>query len=351
MRLLMLTNPGANRVYAAQAATMAAAELSVCAPGATEVEPRTVAGVEYLGFSSEALEGSEEEQAAALHQIGRQSTFLALFEDRTDGLLRPIEVADPDYFEDDLVTIPKYPGKTNEQFTRLLLNVTLAAMERPLDERSTVLDPLAGRGTTLTTAWSAGLNAAGVEVDEKAVEQMAAFLKTYLRRGHFKHKADTVPVRREGKSIGRKFEATVHLGERDLTMGVFTGDTRSSAKLWGKKRFDAVVTDAPYGIVHGSRSDVVGTTGKRDRSPAGLLKGSVGVWARQLKDGGALGLSWNTHGLRREDLVEIVEEAGLVVKDDGPWLGFSHRVDASIQRDVLVAVKPAGDASEAAADH
>ncbi len=350
MRLLMLTHPGANRVYATHATKLAAAELAVCAPGATEVEPRTVAGVAYLGFQTAALEGTDEERTVALRQIARQSTFLALFEETAEGLLRPIEVADPDDFPDDLTSIPKYPGKTNEQFTRLLLNVTLAAVERPLTEKSTVLDPLAGRGTTLTTAWTAGLNAAGVEVDEKAVEQMAAFLKTYLRRGHYKHTAAMVPVRREGKSLGRKFEATAHLGDRDLTMGVFTGDTRSSAKLWGKKHFDAIVTDAPYGVVHGSRSDVVGTTGKRDRSPAGLLKGSIGVWAHQLKVGGALGLSWNTHGLKRDDLVAMVEEAGLVVKDDGPWRGFEHRVDSSIQRDLLVAVKPATPSPVAEAD-
>lgn len=342
MRLLMLANPGANRVYAAHAMTLAASELAVCAPGAREVAPRTLAGVEYLGFETDALDGPADERTQALRLIARQSTFLALFEELPDGLLRPVEVADPDLFEDDLVTIPKYQGKTNEQFTRLLLNVTLAAVQRALDEHSTVLDPLCGRGTTLTTAWTAGLNAAGVEVDEKSVEQMSAFLKTYLRRKRLKHKADMVPVRREGKSLGRKFEATVHLADRDLTMGVFTGDTRSSAKLWGKRRFDAVVTDAPYGVVHGSRTDVVGTTGKRDRSPAGLLKGSIGVWAHQLKDGGALGLAWNTHGLDRADLVAMVEETGLVVMDEGPWLGFEHRVDASIQRDVLVAVKPLG---------
>ena len=36
-------------------------------------------------------------------------------------------LAREDRFDDDLLTIPKYPGKTNEQFTRLLLNVTLAS--------------------------------------------------------------------------------------------------------------------------------------------------------------------------------------------------------------------------------
>ncbi len=346
MRLLMLARPGANRVYAGQATALAVAELAVCAPGARDVAPRTVAGVDYVGFESDALDGDGPGRGAALRRIARQSTFLALFEEDAGGLLRPIEVPRVDVFDDDLVTIPKYPGKTNEQFTRLLLNVTLAAVRRPLGRGATVLDPLCGRGTTLTTAWTFGLDAAGVEVDAKAVEQFSAFLKTYLRRKRIKHHADMVPVRREGKSLGRKFEATVHLPERDLTMGVFTGDTRSSGRLWGKRTFDAVVTDAPYGVVHGSRSDVVNTTGKRDRSPAGLLKGGLPVWAAQLKPGGALGLSWNTYGLAREDLVAMATDAGLDVLDDGPWREFSHRVDSAIHRDVLVAVKPSAHTAD-----
>lgn len=355
MRLLMLTNPSANRVYASQGTQLATAELQICLPEAYDVRHHRLAGVDYVGFDLDTP--GPELSPEVMARIGRQSTYLALFEHidppagngaepaspeeaAGTGLLRPIIVADPHVFDDDLLTIPKYYGKTNEQFTRLLLNLTLAAMERPLDEDTTVLDPLCGRGTTLTAAWALGLHGAGVEVEAKSVEQFAAFLKTYLRRKRIKHRAEMVPVRRDGKALGRKLEASAHVDGRDLTLGVFTGDTRSAAKLWGRKKFDAVVTDAPYGVVHGSRSDVVGTTGKRDRSPAGLLKGGLGVWASQLKSGGALGLSWNTLGLSREDLADMVTEAGLVVHDEAPWQDFAHRVDSSIHRDLLVATKP-----------
>jgi hypothetical protein len=57
-----------------------------------------------------------------------------------------------------------------------------------------------------------------------------------------------------------------------------------------------------------------------------------------LKPGGALGLSWNTYGLSRERLVELAAAAGLRPLDVGAYREFSHRVDSSIQRDILVAV-------------
>lgn len=328
-RFLLLLSPSANRVYAGETARLARAELELTAPFAHGVGNSEVAGLSYLSFDAEGLDD------AALATLAHQSAALGLF-GVSGELLAPTQLPGSGLLDDDLVTIPKYQGKTNEQFTRLLLNLTLAAADHrpgPLD----ILDPLSGRGTTLETAWIAGHNAFGVEGDEKAVEAMAAYLKTWLRRKRLKHTADMTPVRREGKSIGKRFDAELKLPERTLKLTVFTGDTRTSAKLYGKKKFDAVVTDAPYGVVHGSHTDVRGHAGERDRSPAGLLREALPVWASQLKPGGALGLSWNTHGLTREDLVTMMSDAGLTPLDDGAWREFSHRVDSSIQRDILVA--------------
>ena len=174
----------------------------------------------------------------------------------------------------------------------------------------------------------------------RTAEQMAAFYKTYLRRGRIKHKADVTAVRRDAKTIGQRFDATLTTLDRRLQVTAFTGDTRDSASLFGKKRFDAIVTDAPYGVAHGSRTDVRGVSGRRDRSAAGLLREAVPVWAGQLMHGGALGLSWNTLGLAREDLAGHLTDAGLVVQEGGAWERFAHRVDSSIRRDLIVAVKP-----------
>ena len=130
-------------------------------------------------------------------------------------------------------------------------------------------------------------------------------------------------------------------GERQ-SLELFAADTLATADLFGKRRFDVIVTDAPYGVTHGSRAGGAragGPAGGRDRSPGALLEAAVPVWVSVLRTGGALGIAWNTHGLSRADLAAICTGAGLTVCDDGPYLELAHRVDAGIRRDVLVARK------------
>ena len=330
---LILVTPSANRVFAGQAAALSATELEICAgPAARVSRVESLAGVDYIGFDTD-------DYAAVSAVVARLSSAYAIFE-TVGELLRPVELMKTDRFTDDLVTIPKYQGKTNEQFTRMLVNITAASMTRRPSEAITLLDPLAGRGTTLSVGLTLGYDVAGVESDVKAVEAYAAFLKTYLRRKRLKHKASIDPVRREGRSLGRRLQldVTPEGGGRQQQLTVFTGDTRQSAALLGKRKFDLVVADAPYGVVHGAADR--GDHGRRDRSPAALLADALPVWAGQLKHGGALGISWNTYGLTREELTAIAEAAGLEPLDDGPYLQLSHRVDASIFRDVFIARKP-----------
>lgn len=335
---VILLAPSANRVYAGHADALSAAELAIMAgrhgAAAPAVEPVTLAGVSYLRIVAEELDDG------LRSAISRLSALFAVFRREGDALL-PVMIERPDLFDDDLVGIPKYPGKTNEQFTRLLMNVTLASIARDTGPTFSILDPLCGRGTTLSTGLILGHDVAGVDADLKAIQAYAAFLRTYLRRKRLKHTAEMSPVRREGKGIGRRLDVEVTPEGRDekRRLTVFSGDTRQSAVLYGKRKFDAVVTDAPYGIVHGSQTDVRGDSGTRDRSPAGLIGEALSVWASQLRSGGAIGLSWNTFGLSREKLTGLSVEAGLTPLQDGPYLRFGHRVDSSISRDIFVAVK------------
>lgn len=333
---LILLAPSANRVYAGSADQLVAAELTIMLGLDRDlaVTPIRLAGVGYLGLAVDDLD------PATTAALGRLSALFAVFRREHDHLL-PVEIVRPDQFDDDLVSIPKYPGKTNDQLTRLLVNVTLASMARRPDGPTSILDPLCGRGTTLSTGMILGHDVAGVEADLKAIEAYAAYLRTYLRRARLKHSVELSPVRREGRSIGRRLDVAVTppAGSRRLALTVFSGDTRSSADLFGKRTFDAIVTDAPYGVVHGSHSDVRGVAGKRDRSAAGLLGEALPVWSGQLRTGGALGLSWNTLGLTRERLCALATGAGLRPLDTGPYLQFAHQVDSSIRRDVFVAVK------------
>lgn len=350
---VLLLAPSSNRVYAGLAPEITRAELEVLAAadqaghGLVDVGTVQIAGVPYVRATFD--------RAPPPGLLGRMSAAFAAFEvvETGDGdLLRPVLLTRPELLDDDLLTIPKYPGKTNEQLTRTLLNLTLASasVSREPDRPTCVLDPMAGRGTTLSCALALGCDAVGVEIDRHEVEAYAAFLTTWLRRKRLKHQIDLHPLRRHGSHVADVLEAQLSPSREAYAAGqrqhltLFAADTLATADLLERRRVDVVVTDAPYGIHHGSRTSAGrgGPTAAaaRDRSPAELLEAALPVWGSVLRAGGAVGIAWNTHGLRRADLAAICVAAGLEVRDGGPWLRFAHRVDAGIHRDLLVAVKP-----------
>ena len=211
IRYALLVVPSANRVYAGHAPRLTAAELSAFAADGfagelREITETALAGVPYLGFTADAPLAETE-----LAYLSRVSTAYALFEVEGDRL-RPVALPGSLRYDDDLITIPKYPGKTNEQFTQLLLNLTVLASSRAsemLTRRLFVLAPLCGRGTTLHLALRYGYDAIGIEADGGQVDAYAAFLRTWLRRKRLKHRVDTHPVRQGGRRVARRLEATV----------------------------------------------------------------------------------------------------------------------------------------------
>jgi tRNA G10 N-methylase Trm11 len=269
-----------------------------------------------------------------LAYLGNASAAYALF--TVEGeLLRPVALTRLEHFDDDLITIPKYAGKTNEQFTKLLLNVTiLAGSAAPglLDRRLRVFDPLCGRGTTLNQALTYGYDAAGMDLDGKDYEAYSAFIRTYLQRKRIKHKAEAGPVRRERRVVGRRLKVSLP----DSTLDVVCADTTSAGDFFRPGSFDAIVTDAPYGVQHGSRTVAAGLR----RSPLDLLEAAVPVWAPLLRPGAALGIAVNTLVARRADVGAILAGAGLEVLDDEAYARFEHRVDQAITRDIVVARAP-----------
>jgi hypothetical protein len=329
---LVLLAPSSNRVYAGHAPAITAAEaeivVSAAAPGGfVAATPTSVAGVPYLAVDLAEDVGPE--------VLGGLAATYAVFA-REGDLLRPVEAPDGEHLDDDLLTIPKYPGKTNEQLTRTLLNVTVAAAELRHRSRLTVLDPLAGRGTTLSWALTLGYDAMGLEVERREVETYAAFLTTWLRRKRLKHRIGVTTLRRSGQRLAEVLEAQI--GRDDpQSLVLYAADTLKTAELLQRRRVDVVVTDAPYGVAHGSRGS---SHGGRDRSPTELIAAALPVWVSVLRPGGAVGISWNTHGLTRKAMAALCTDAGLEVCDDGPYTRFAHRVDAGILRDLLVARKP-----------
>jgi hypothetical protein len=347
-RYALLILPSANRVYSGTAIALTQAELevfsrSVLGGRITGIGAEVIGGVPYVTFSGDL---DETRDAAVLAQL---SAIYALYQVR-HGLLRPLMINTTGRLDDDLVTIQKYPGKTNEQFTRLLLNVTLlssALAPGLLDRQFAVLDPLCGRGTTLNQALRLGFDAAGVEHDRKDFEAYATFIKTWLKRKKLKHHADyDGPVRRDGQVIGRRLQLRLAADRDDYKAGltqlldVVNADTTRTPEFFRPATFDLVVTDAPYGVQHGSTAGAGGGPRRLARSPLDLLAAAVPGWAGLLRDGGALGLAWNTLVAPRAEAARILAQSGLEVLDDGPYGEFAHRVDQAIRRDILIARRP-----------
>src|SRR5580700_5864589 len=215
-RYALLILPSANRVYAGASTALTRAELeifnhAVLGGRLSEVSDTTIGGVPYVTFTAADVSAGH----AAL--LANLSPIYALFGVEGD-LLRPVPLEPLDRFDDDLITIPKYQGKTNEQFTKLLLNVTLLASAFApefLDRKFAVIDPLCGRGTTLSQALMYGFDAAGLDLDQKDFDAYATFIQTWLKGKRIKHHAELGPVRRERQVVARRLRISLAAARSD----------------------------------------------------------------------------------------------------------------------------------------
>lgn len=336
MRYALLVSPSTNRVYAQSSGALAVAELQVISAqvlgGAlTEIEPQTLGSVGYVTFRADALD------ELAHGWLSNLAATFALFGLDDAGKLSPFDLQRWDQLDSDLVSIQKYSGKTNEAFTKLLLNVTLAASAFASERRAlSVLDPLCGRGTTLNQALMYGFHATGVELDKKDFEAYALFIQRWVKDKRLKHHAVMGHVKGHSKldlelgSTKERFKA----GDT-LRLSYVSADTHAIAEVFQPRSFDLIVTDAPYGVQHGAQA---GDT--TSRKPFDLLASAVPIWRATLRPGGAIGIAWNNLVLRREKLAQLLTDHGLVVCTTPAHETFEHRVDTSIQRDLIVARAP-----------
>jgi hypothetical protein len=335
--------PAANRVYAESSMALLAGELRVFDLAAlggvlADITEFSLGGVPYITFRAPEL---TEDQIDLLSNL---STLYALFEVR-DEWLRPVALHRLDSFDSDLLTIQKYAGKTNELFTKLLLNLTALATDSPGElstEKLRVLDPVCGRGTTLNQAMMYGFDAAGIDVDGRDFDEYAKFIRTWLKNKRLKHSAEVAPIRRNKAHVGRRLDVTLGVTKERYQAGdtvklaYVQADTVRANEFFRSGAFDLVVADAPYGVQHGSHKG-----GERlNRSPTELLTEALPAWVSLLRPGGAVGISWNVHVAKRVELTTLLADAGLDVLDSPEYQAFQHRVDQAIMRDLVLARKP-----------
>ncbi|MCL1857782.1 MAG: hypothetical protein FWF92_00935 [Oscillospiraceae bacterium] len=339
IKYAVLQNPGHNRVYFNSSGKLAKNELSALFwDNITEIKEELFGGIEYITFFSENKLSEEN-----IILLSRLSFVYAIFEVADSNLFLPVTKNHSYFFGDDLNMILKYSGKTNEIFTRMIINLAVFAsgFKNKFLETLNLLDPVCGKGTTVFDGLICGYNSYGIDLSEKLINESSQFLKKYLETGRYKHSLKEEKISGIGCE-NKAFKSQRHLFDvaknkvdqkenKNLTCEFIGGDARNINKYYKKNNFHIIVGDLPYGIQHEN------TTGKdKMRNPVNLIKTSIPVWTEVLKPNGAIVLSWNTFLLKREELENIFVENKLEIINFGD---FSHRVDQAINRDVIVGVK------------
>lgn len=295
-----------------------------------EITPVTVGGVSFLRFEADALTDAQ------LSAISRHSAALMICEQHGE-LLRPLEKVSHDYLTEDLAEVLKYKGKTSAVFTRMMINCAWAASDFfDKEDTLTVLDPMCGRGTTCFVALQQGMNAVGVDIDNRDLKECADYFERYLQYHRMKHKLDqssrTVRKRAVPAAVYTIADTKEHFKEGDTrTLSLFLGDTGLTGELCRKAPAHLLVADLPYGVQHAPQE------GRRTESFIQVMKRALPQWKDAVRKGGALALSFNTLTLKKADLIQLLADASFTPITDAPYDDFQHFVEQAVHRDFVVA--------------
>jgi hypothetical protein len=352
MKLALKITPQRSTQYANMTCKLAAPELlaSPLAPFIRDTRRIDLAGQPYLLVVLEDVSNGENGTSTSypalldiLARLGATSEAYEYFE-QIDGLdgpfLRPLDRPFEPFVPIEMAEARRYKGKTNETFTRVLLNTAIfaGAFRTQLADRLRILDALAGGGTTLFLALAAGYDAFGIELDRQDVETTALFARQYFNSEHIPYKEVDERGRRAGRrfqfEVGRKRPAGKKLVKGETRYLVLAhGDTiRADTHLRdvpGGPHMHAIVADLPYGIQHFGEIST-------------LLSQALPTWQRLLLPGGSLALAWNATHIERGAMVQCIQQyTGLRPCCDAPYTQLEHTVDRVIKkRDIVVAVKP-----------
>ena len=246
------------------------------------------------------------------------------------GALVPLDAARASFVPRHMPQVLKYKGKTNATFTALLIHLARCAMMGEGTAPLTLLDPLAGRGTSLYEALVEGMNAVGVEQDAAALKECAGFAERFFSRERVPYKKKNASRTLGGGKAAPETTYLVGGGGDTRTMTLLKADTRDTVPALKAHSADLLVADLPYGVQHAPRAG--GGITKIEE----LLRDALPKYHAALVPGGGAALSFNTLTLERPVLAGLMEQAGFTVLEE-PFTGFKHRVEQAVERDIVVA--------------
>lgn len=334
MQFALLVKSHANARYAQSLVMLAKRE---CECLCYALHANATVRVERLGGSTFLTLETDGLDAAGWAYLSRHSAIsMAALKD--GEWLKPLELTPPAYLDSDLAQVLKYKGKTNADFTAMMLHCARSASVFALCETPLkVMDPLCGRGTSLFCALQEGDHAWGIDTDEKALHEASTYFERYLQYHRLKHVAEdcSLTLRQSGALRERRFtfsnDPDCYRRGDTRTLRLIRGDTACADEVAGQAGCHLLVGDLPYGVQHAPRE------GKAAGSFSQLLESALPAYRKALLPGGALALAFNTYTLPRETLVHALEKAGLSPMREPPFDGFAHWVEQAVNRDMVVA--------------
>ncbi len=344
MTYALLFHPGHNRVYFDTALSLSLSEFSVVAAkmpsSPCDMRVEDIEGLKFLLFETEKpLEKADTDILSDL------SFLYAVFRLTEGGAMIPVAKTRKDFVDDSMSQILKYTGKTNEIFTRMMINLAVYSLDKLPDNRPLrLLDPIAGKGTTLYEGLIKGYDVAGIEIGDTVVNESFHFIKRFFETAKYKFDHESLRISGPGKAFtALKHTFTVAPTKEDYkakntrTLELVAGNSLNARHFYKKNHFDVVVGDLPYGVQHGN------VTGEKQssltRNPAELLTACLPTWNELLRTGGVIAMAWNVNVLDRYHAAKIFEKHGFSVLKEGVYESFEHRVDQAILRDIILAKK------------
>ena len=302
----------------------------------------TIAGVDYLAGRHRATRSTERAPRASLANL---SALHAAVRGRGRRAVPAAAVsADAASLDDDLVTIQRYAGKTNETFTHLLVNLALAASGDAFErwmagERLRLLDPgLRPRHAPSTAPRSTGSTRSGSSSTSATWTAYDTFITTWLQgqaaeaQRRALHAAQGPPDPRPPDHDHLRHRRRTC--RRTASIDVVHDDTRRARATTPRPgRSTSSWATCPTACST-ARAPTAG--GARPRPRGACWRGARPRGASPASQGRGSALAWNRRTLPRPRLVELAPRRGSRCRppDDDR---FVHRVDRSITRDVLVA--------------
>ena len=293
-----------------------------------DVAVESLGGADFLAFECRPLTADELARLACHSSV----VFMA---EKVNGLLRPLDYSKKNFLDEDLPEILKYKGKTSVSFTRMMINIALSLSPFFLsDTPLTLLDPVCGKGTACFCALQAGMNAIGVDQDQKALHEAADYFSKYLEYHLLKHSSRSwsetagkvsLPVREFTFSDTRE-----HYQQKDTRfLRLASGDTGLSQALCRRHPVHLLIADLPYGVQHAPQY------GRRPESFDALLSRALPAWKKSLLPGGVAAVSFNTLTFPTKQVLSIARTSGFAPLEGGIFGSLRHEVEQAVVRDVV----------------